>query len=144
MEHLLTKWEPLLKKMLFTLGIHPNEHDECLQAARLRLWKSIEEGKELTATFVKIRAKGGMLDHLAKRNRTLEREVASDSPPERQYLQETSFGSLMDELNKGLSKKEYDYLITLMQGKEEESGYSPSRQRSFKSELRKKVIALLS
>jgi len=144
MEHLLTKWEPLLKKMLFTLGIHPNEHDECLQAARLRLWKSIEEGKELTATFVKIRAKGGMLDHLAKRNRTLSREVASDTMPEVPRMQETTFGSLLGTLREGLTEKEYAFLLALAHGKEEETGYSPSRQRSFKSELRKKVIALLS
>ncbi len=81
MNELLRNWLPLINSLLSRLSIHPNEQDECRQAALLRLWKSIEDGKTLTVTFVRIRAKGAMLDYLATRNRTLATEVVSDALP---------------------------------------------------------------
>jgi len=48
MNEALKQWIPLVNSLLSRLSIHPNEQDECRQAALLRLWKSIEEGKVMT------------------------------------------------------------------------------------------------
>lgn len=143
MNELLRNWLPLINSLLSRLSIHPNEQDECRQAALLRLWKSIEDGKTLTVTFVRIRAKGAMLDYLATRNRTLASEVVSDALPERPRTPHLSFTYLMNELKRDLSATEFTFLESLMNGTEETLGYSHARLRSLKSELRKKVEYLL-
>jgi len=143
MNELLRNWLPLINSLLSRLSIHPNEQDECRQAALLRLWKSIEDGKTLTVTFVRIRAKGAMLDYLATRNRTLATEVVSDALPEHPRTPHLSFTYLMNELKRDLSATEFTFLESLMNGTEETLGYSRARLRSLKSELRKKVEYLL-
>ncbi|WP_313635609.1 sigma factor [Exiguobacterium sp.] len=143
MNDLLRNWIPLVNSLLSRLSIHPNEHDECRQAALLRLWKSIEEGKVMTVTFARIRAKGAMLDYLATRNRTLATEVAVETMPELPRTPNVSFSYLLSELKRDLSNKEYTFLEALLHGTEETLGYSPARLRSLKSELRQKVQLLL-
>ena len=61
MNEALKQWMPLVNSLLSRLSIHPNEQDECRQAALLRLWKSIEEGKVMTVTFAGIRRKARCL-----------------------------------------------------------------------------------
>jgi len=143
MNEALKQWIPLVNSLLSRLSIHPNEQDECRQAALLRLWKSIEEDKVMTVTFARIRAKGAMLDYLATRNRTLAGEVAVETLPELPRQQQVSFTYLLDQLKQELSRKEFTILQALLHGNEETLGYSPARLRSLKSELKRKVQEIL-
>lgn len=143
MNEALNQWMPLVNSLLSRLSIHPNEQDECRQAALLRLWKSIEEGKVMTVTFARIRAKGAMLDYLATRNRTLAGEVAVETLPELPRQQTFSFPYLLTQLKEELSAKEFAMIEALLHGTEDTLGYSAARLRSLKSELKRKVQAIL-
>lgn len=143
MNEVLHHWLPLINSLLHRLSIHPNEHDECRQAALLRLWKSIESGKELSITFVRIRARGAMLDYLAKRTRTLTSEVAVETLPELPRQQTVSFPYLLDELEQTLSPRDFQFLQAMIAGTEQTLGYSDARLRSLKSDLKRKVEGIL-
>lgn len=97
----------------------------------------------MTVTFVRIRAKGAMLDYLATRNRTMAGEVAVETLPELPRQQQVSFTYLLDQLKQELSRKEFTILQALLHGNEETLGYSPARLRSLKSELKRKVQEIL-
>lgn len=97
----------------------------------------------MTVTFARIRAKGAMLDYLATRNRTLAGEVVVETLPELPRQQTFSFPYLLAQLKEELSAKEFAMIEALFNGTEDTLGYSTARLRSLKSELKRKVQAIL-
>ncbi|TCI77802.1 sigma-70 family RNA polymerase sigma factor [Exiguobacterium sp. SH0S1] len=135
----IENWEPMIYYVIRMLHVHPNEVDDCAQAARIALWKALLDGRTLSKTYCYVRIRGAVLNYRASRKRALEHEVTKTVLPE-VACSDMSVVEFFDWASSVLPPRHYTLLCHLLDGREEELGYSPSRLRAYKAELRKKLI----
>lgn len=130
----LSDWEPMIHYVIRLLHIHPNEVEDCAQAARIALWKAILEQKALSSTYCYIRIRGAILNYRAKQKKVLVHEVTSEQLPEL-GTSTLPFGLWLRDQEKSLPLRHYTLLCHMLCGTEDVLGYSPSRLRAYKAEL---------
>lgn len=135
----LRLWEPMIYYVIRTHQIHPNEIEDCAQAARIALWKAISQGKTLSKTYCYIRIRGSILNHQSSLKNTLSKEVTLEHMPESGQT-DVSVLEFFDWASDVLPARHYTLLCHLLDGREQELGYSPSRLRAYQAELKNLLL----
>lgn len=141
MEQQLEQWKPMIHYIIRHLSIHPNEQDDCAQAARLALWRAITQHKMLNKTYCFLRIRGAVLNYQATRKKNLMFELCSEQLPDVLREDDLSLVLWLEDQKRILLPRHYALLCHLLAGTEETLPYSPSRLRAYKAELKHQLMS---